>query len=133
MRRKRKASEESLQTAVSSYIKLQFPDVMFTAESSGIRLTIGQAVKAKKQRSQRGLPDMIILEPRGKYHGLCLELKKEGSSPFKKDGTLKAGQHLLEQSHAIRELKKRGYFACFCSGFYQSKEMIDAYMRLPRT
>jgi len=54
-------SEENLQIAISSYLKYQYPDVIFTSESSGIRLTIGQATKAKKQRSKHKLPDMIIL------------------------------------------------------------------------
>ncbi len=129
--RRRKPKEESLQIAVSKYLLMAYPWVIFTAESSGIRLTMGQAVKAKKQRSQRGLPDMMILEPSGRYHGLMIELKREGESPFKiKDGSLKAGQHLRDQADAIKQLKAKGYFACFCTGFDEAKEIIDAYMRL---
>jgi hypothetical protein len=110
---------------------MAYPGVMFTAESSGIRLTMGQAVKAKKQRSQRGLPDMMILEPKGEYHGLMIELKKEGRSPFKiKDGQLKAGEHLEEQYRAIQKLLRKGYYACFCTGFDEAKQTIDRYMRL---
>jgi len=128
-RRINKPKEESLQIAVSTYIKFAYPSVIFTAESSGIRLTMGQAVKAKKQRSQRGLPDMMILEPRGRYHGLLIELKIK--SPFKiKDGELLAGEHLGEQYNAIQKLKYKGYWACFCTGFDESKEIIDAYMNL---
>ena len=131
MRKKRKASEESLQVAVSTYLRLQYPGVMFTSESSGIRLTMGQAVKAKKQRSQRGLPDMMILEPKGEYHGLMIELKRAGQSPYKvKDGSLKAGEHLEEQAAAIRKLISKGYAACFCVGFDEAKRRIDTYMNL---
>ena len=125
---RRNPKEESLQIAVSKYLLMAYPRVMFTAESSGIRLTMGQAVKAKKQRSQRGLPELMIFEARGMYHGLMIELKKEGQSPFKKNGDLKAGEHLAEQAKAIQSLLRKGYFARFCTGFDEAKEFIDAYM-----
>ena len=111
MKRKRLKKEESLQIQVSSYLKYAYPSTIFTCESSGIRLTMGQAVKAKKQRSQRGLPDLMIFEARGGFHGLLIELKREGQSPFKKDGELKAGEHLREQNGAILALRSRGYCA----------------------
>ena len=56
--------EEKLQTAISNYLKLQYPNVIFTAESSGIRLPIGLAKKAKEHRNPaRGLPDISIFYP----------------------------------------------------------------------
>ena len=74
---------------------------------------------------------MMILEPRGRFHGLMIELKKDGQSPFYvKGGRLKAGEHLREQAEAIRKLASKGYFSMFCVGFDQSKEVIDAYMGL---
>lgn len=127
---RKKPTEESLQVAVSTYLMMQYPYLIFTAESSGIRLTMGQAVKAKKLRSQRGLPDMMIFEPRGRFHGLMIELKKEGEFPFKIKGGLKAGKHLKEQAEAMDALKKRGYGACFCTGFDQARDVIDKYMAL---
>ena len=131
MRTKRKAKEESLQIAVSKYLRLQYPNVIFTAESSGIRLTMGQAVKAKKQRSNHKQLDLWILEPKGKYHGLIIELKKDGESPFRIDnGMLKAGEHLQEQYCTIQLLLYKGYAACFSVGFDQTKKIIDDYMKL---
>jgi hypothetical protein len=118
--------EESLQIAVSNYLRLQYPNVIFTAESSGLKLTIGQAVKAKKLRSSRGLPDMIILEPRQGYHGLCLELKTV--SPYKKDGSLKSDTHLQEQQQILTNLNEKGYAAKFVTGFDKAKKVIDFYM-----
>jgi len=127
--RARKPKEESIQIAVSTYLKMAYPKVIFTAESSGVRLTMGQAMKAKKQRSQRGLPDLMILEPNGKYAGLMIELKRDGQSPWKKKGGLKAGEHLEEQLHALQQLTIRGYYARFAVGFNQAKDIIDSYMR----
>jgi hypothetical protein len=121
-------NEESLQIAVSSYLKLQYPDVIFTSESSGIRLTMGQAVKAKKMRSNCKLPDMIVLEPRGIFKGMCLELKKEGTVVFKKDGTPRAGD-ITEQYDTLVRLSQRGYYAKFAIGFDDAKAHIDNYFQ----
>lgn len=119
-------SEESLQMMVSTFLKLKYPHVVFTSESSGLRLTIGQSVKAKKMRFDRGLPDMIILHPSKGYHGMCLELKNK--SPFKKDGTLLSDSHLQEQDDLLKELRHLGYYAEFAVGFDDAKKKIDSYM-----
>lgn len=120
--------EESLQIAVSNYLRLQYPDVIFTSESSGLRLTMGQAVKAKKMRSSSGLPDLIILEPNKFYCGLCLELKNE--SPFTKHGVLKSSEHLKNQNELLTKLTNKSYEAKFAVGFDDAKSKIDYYMAL---
>jgi hypothetical protein len=89
---------------------------------------MGQAVKAKKMRSGGKLPDLWILEPRGSYHGLFIELKAE---PYlKKDGWFKT-PHIKEQAETIVRLMNKGYAATFAVGFDQAKEAIDVYMKLP--
>lgn len=130
MKRKRTNREESLQISVCSYIKLQYPGTIFTAEGAGINQSMGNAIKCAKQRSQRGLPDMLIFEPKGPYHGLLIELKREGQSPFLKDGSLSTRKHIQEQGEAISQLKRKGYFACFCVGFDEAKDTIDKYMNI---
>ena len=63
---------------------------------SGIKLTMGQAVKQKRQNGgRRAWPDMFIAEPMPRcvdgswnheYNGLFIELKKEGTRIKKKNG-----------------------------------------------
>lgn len=119
--------EESLQIAVCNYLKLQYPEVYFTAESSGIKLTIGQAVKAKKQRNpSKGLPDLIILEPNKEYHGICLELKKK--TPYLKNGSLSRNYHIQNQFWCLNHLGRRGYCCEFVWSFDMAKQIIDQYM-----
>ena len=122
--------EEQLSKSVSRYLKLQYPDVVFTCDSSGIRLTIGQATALKAQRSVHKIPDMIILKPNGEYHGLILELKSEDSSPYLKDGSLSKGKHIQEQNQTLTELFSIGYYAVFAVGFDNAKKIIDDYMKL---
>ena len=119
--------EENLQIQVCQYLKWQYPDLIWCCDlSAGMRLKIGQAVKAKKMRSSRGLPDIFIFRSNGKYHCLLLELKTV--TPFKKDGTLKSDPHLKEQNDIHIRLLKAGYFCKFVTGFDNAKNVIDRYM-----
>ena len=122
--------EEQLSKAVSRYLKLQYSDVVFTCDASGVRLTMGQATALKAQRSVHKIPDMIILKPNGEYHGLILELKSEDSSPYLKDGSLSKGKHIQEQNQTLTELFSIGYYAVFAVGFDNAKKIIDDYMKL---
>jgi hypothetical protein len=128
--RKPKNKEESLQIALSRYIKLKFPDVVFTAESSGVRVTIGTAVKMKKQRSVHKLPDMIILQPSGKFHGLVLELKDGRDKVYKKDGTFLNNKHVQAQLKTLKHLSKIGYYACFVCDIDDGMSTVAGYMKL---
>lgn len=118
--------ESDLHYHVCQYLKMQYPRILFNTDMSGLRLTIGQAKKAKSLRSGNGFPDLMILEPRGAYCGLFIELKKE--TPYLKSGLLKHDKHLAEQEIMICELVKRGYFATFAWKFDHCKIIIDTYL-----
>jgi hypothetical protein len=122
------SEEETLHIAICNYIKIQHPRVLFTSESSGIRVSIYQAKKLKSMRSCAGLPDIMIFEPRKNYYGMFLEIKREGTIIYKKDGDIRADDHLKEQEEILHRLKQRGYFAEFVVGFEQAKAIIDYYL-----
>lgn len=122
--------EEQLSKAVSRYLKVQYPDTVFTCDASGVRLSMGQATALKAQRSTHKIPDMIILKPNAEYHGLILELKSDDSSPFLKDGSLSKGKHIQDQNQTLTELLSIGYYAVFAVGFDNAKKIIDDYMKL---
>jgi hypothetical protein len=124
----RKANETNLHIAIANYIKLQYPNVIFTSESSGIRLSIGQATQLKRMRSSAGLPDLWLLEPRKGYHACLLELKKEGTTIYKKNGELRKDKHLEEQEKILSKLQEKGYFAKFVVGFNDAKAVVDFYL-----
>ena len=127
MRSKSLKKEESLQLSVCRYIKLQYPDVIFmTDTAAGMRLTIGQAVKAKNMRSSRGLPDLFIAEARDGKFGLFIELKKEGIKIIKRNGDW-IDDHAKEQAEIIVALRNKGYVADFAFGFDHAKTQIDKY------
>ena len=124
-------TELELQAQVADYIRLQYPTVIFHSDyGSGIKLTMGQAIKQKRLNGgRRSWPDMFLAEPKGKYSGLFIELKKEGVRVYKKDGTLVSDGHIREQYDMLEQLRRRGYAANFACGFDEAKALIDRYMR----
>jgi hypothetical protein len=133
-------TESELQTQVADYIRLRYPKVLFHSDfGSGIKLTMGQAIKQKRQNGgRRAWPDMFIAEPKKikangyaarLYNGLFIELKKEGTKIRKKNGELVANEHIREQAKILEELHERGYAAAFAVGFDDAKTFIDWYLR----
>ena len=118
--------EEKLHIAICDYLKLQYPDILFISEPSGVRVSIGLAFKLKKMRSAHTHLDLYILEPRQGYHGLIIELK--AVNIYKENGDLRGDKHLQDQKETIEKLRKRGYKSTFAVGFDQAKEVIDNYL-----
>ena len=136
--------ESTLQCHVADYLRLQYPHVLLHSDfGAGIKLTPGQAAKQKRQNGgRRAWPDLFIAETiivekkDGTYKGLSglfVELKREGTRIYKKDGTLVADQHIREQHALLVELERRGYMVCFAVGFDQAKQIIDEYLGGPVT
>jgi len=120
-------NEATIHRQLCQYIRIKYPTVIFTSEPSGLRLPIGQAKKLKELRSGTKLPDLWILEPRGGYFGLFVEIKAE--TPFKKNGECKT-QHIADQAVMLEKLRYKGYFANFATGFESCRNLIDNYMKL---
>lgn len=129
-KRIKRQPEYHLQKMVCDYLRLQYKDILYLSDTiASVKLTERQGARNKHvQKDGFKTPDLIILEPRGGYAGLLIELKVE--SPFKKDGTLKKNKHLEGQLKSINDLKKKGYYASFSWGFEMTKTIIDNYMEL---
>jgi hypothetical protein len=119
--------EDSLQKTVCNYLRMQYTQVLFNSDASGLRLPIGLARKQMDLRSGKGFPDLVIYEPRNSYHALFIELKIK--SPFKKDGTLLKDEHLEEQLEMHNKLRKLGYACEFVWDFDMAKRLIDEYLK----
>ena len=131
-------SEAELQKNVAMYLRMQYPDVVFHSDfGSGVKLTPRQAVMQKMQNGgKRAWPDMFIAEPAprcidggwdNEYHGLFIELKKDGVRLKKKNGEW-ANPHIKEQALLLGELDSRGYKAVFAVGIGEAIDVIDEYL-----
>jgi hypothetical protein len=123
-------SEADLQVKVADYLRLQYPSVIFHSDyGSGIKLTMAQAVRQKRQNGgRRAWPDMFIAEPRGESSGLFIELKREGTRLKKKTGEF-ASKHIEEQVVLLEKLRRKGYTGAIVCGFDEAKTIIDRYLK----
>ena len=126
-----KKQEESLTLAICRYLQYKYPDVIYRIDySAGVKMSIGSAVKLKKLNNRRGYPDLTIFEKRGGLYGaLFIELKKEGTKLYKKNGDY-ATEHIKEQAEMLTKLTNKGYCAYFGIGSDKTKEIIDKYLKL---
>lgn len=122
--------EHDIYKMIADYLRYQYPTVIYRFDlAADLKLTMGQASKHKRLQRYRGYPDLFIAEPSGAYHGLYLEIKKDGVRIFKQDGTLVSDEHIREQFDMLEQLRRRGYAANFACGFDEAKALIDRYMR----
>ena len=85
---------------------------------NGVKLSIGSAIKAKRQGLRKGYPDIALPVARAGFNALFIELKKA-------DG----GRLSKEQKEWLTALKKQGNFAVCAHGASKSIEIIKAYLR----
>lgn len=139
-------SEHNLYEQIARYLQLQYPNVIYRFDiAADLKLTPGQAAKHKRLHPTRGYPDLFIAEPKFKpipehgyprsiewesqdWHGLYLEIKKDGEKLIKKDGSWRT-PHIAEQAEMLERLRQAGYKAEFGVGFEACKQIIDEYLR----
>jgi hypothetical protein len=120
--------EFQLQKDVCTFLDEKYPNVLYLSSvGSAFRLTMPQQQRLKSI-SKRGFrqPDVFIVQANKTYHGFFIELKAD--SPFKKDGKLKAGEHLEDQQVSINDLRARGYRADFAWDIENIKQTLKEYL-----
>jgi len=133
-------TEADLHLQVAQYLRYRYPDVLWHTDMAGVRLTMSQARQAKAVQQGRAWPDIFVAQPKWhewdeghqegpQYCGLFLELKREGTCVYKKNGELTADRHIREQAALLDRLRKRRYAAEFAVGFEEAKRIIDEYLQ----
>lgn len=122
--------EEDTQIMFVQYLKLQYPAVIaFHIKAGQLLAPLFYLRKLKKLGVRSSMPDFFVSESHGLYHGLYLELKREGTKLKKKNGEW-ATPHIEQQAIMIERLNRRGYLANFAVGFDQAKKLLDEYLAL---
>lgn len=114
---------------VAKWLKRVHPKIIFRTDySAGLKLTAGQAKTHYRLQKGKGYPDLWIAKPAGVYHGLYIELKKDGEVIVLQNGQLTADKHVREQAGVLEDLARQGYAAAFAVGHLQAKEIITEYL-----
>ncbi len=120
--------EAKIHSIVCSYLRLKYPDVVFTTDASGLKLDMAKAAKFAKLKSQTGIPDLIILEPRKGFHSLLLEIKKDNVELHLKTKLGYYNCHFKDQGDLLARLADKGFLARFSVGLKESLNIIDGYL-----
>jgi hypothetical protein len=125
------STEEEVLKDICLFLQAEYPEVIFRVDySAGMKMSIGSAKKlsALHGDKSRGYPDLFIAEPRGRFAGLYLEVKRSRNDLFKTNGGFRDTKHLQEQLEVLLFLRNKGYYAQFATGFDNAKEQINHYL-----
>jgi len=87
------------------------------ADSTGVRVPIGCAVKMKKAGVVKGWPDLFLAVETADYNGLFIEMKRETGGVVSK-----------EQKHLHLLLRQQHFAVVVCRGAYQGICAIRNYL-----
>lgn len=78
--------------------------------------SVATAVRLKRQGMRKGVSDILLCAHAGKWHGLWIELKKQG------------GRATREQWDFIDAMQECGYAGAVCIGWEAARDTIAAYL-----
>ena len=115
-------TEHEEQVALMRLVELhkgRLPELgMLFAVPNGGDKNVIVARKLKAEGVKKGVPDLCLPLPRGGYHGMFIELKRQ-----------KKGRISPEQGEWIKALRGQGYRAEICNGATEAWNVLQEYMR----
>lgn len=106
-------TEHQEQVLLVNWLRLQHPSIRFFAIPNGIRSSIKQAIKVKKEGVSSGVPDLYF--PKWK---LWIEMKRQKNSTTSPEQ--KGWHHYL--------VEECGDTVYVCKGFVHAKECISSFL-----
>ena len=113
--RKNGSPEHDIQVRIVDYLEDMEAVPLYSATVGGVRVAMHTALRMKQAGYKKGIPDLLIFEPRNGYYGLAIEVKTAVG---------RASEH---QKVWQEELKKRGWRAEICKGLDACIKVIDDY------
>ncbi len=110
-----RSNELAEQIAVVEYCDLRHIPIVHIPNEGKRSVVMGATMKRAGLRP--GFPDLFVPLSRGRYHGLFIEMKREG------------GYLSDNQREWIHFLCSQGYAVAVCYGFDQTVRMINSYLR----
>lgn len=118
-------SEDEEQQKVIQWAELMsnaYPDLqmLYHVPNGGSRNRV-EAAKLKRMGVRAGVPDLVLPVPRNGYAGLYIELKVGENRPSK------------NQKNWLEKLALHGYKALVCYGGNEAIEILEKYIKSPKT
>lgn len=118
--------EQYEHVALCNWLKIQYPKLLWWHTPNEGRKTPFERYLSSKMGTKKGVSDFLIIEKKGGFDGLVIELKAVGINVFKKNKTC----YYPEQEQFLKDMAQRNYYTCFCIGFDEAKSVITNYMNL---
>jgi hypothetical protein len=117
------------QLAFCKWLKMQYPEVRFRSDiqSAGKLSPAMQNIKLILDPF-KGFPDITIYLKRGEFCGLMIEMKRENSGLYLKDGSLSNSKHVQEQGKMHEFLRDNGWKVEFAEGMDGAKIKFKEYL-----
>jgi len=114
-KRKNGSPEHDIQVFIVDHLEAMAIPPLYSATVGGVRVAMHTALKMKQAGYKKGIPDLLIFEPRKGYAGLAIEVKT---------ATGRASEHQKEWQKKLRD---RGWKAEICKGLNACITEIDNY------
>lgn len=109
--------EDKLQHRIISYLKFQYPKVLYTHVPNEGKRSVFERYKFKYLGAKAGVPDLLIFKPNKIYCGLALELKIGNNKPTKL------------QKEWLKDLENNNWLALCLNNYEEIIEIIDKYLK----
>ncbi len=113
-------TEHTEQAKLVGRTRTFYPDVVVFAVPNGGLRNKREAIRLKAEGVLAGIPDLVFAEPRGRYHGLYVEMKRR-----------EGGRVSDEQRDKIKKLRRRGYKVLVGHGVDEVWPEVEGYLALP--
>lgn len=95
------------------------PEQLLFAIPNGGQRNIITAKRMKDEGVRAGIPDLFLAVPRGRFHGLFVEMKKT-----------RGGVVSESQKACMQMLSENGYCVMVCHGFMNAQDAVKGYLAL---
>ena len=110
MTKSTKRPEDTQQIALVNHLKEHYPGTIGVSNLAGVHLHPSIKAKIASMQTHTKQADLLVLEGRGGWFSLALELKRDHDSFLNKNGTFKKG-HISQQVFTLQHLRGLGYYA----------------------
>lgn len=108
-------TEDAVTESIVDYCNLRGIPIAHVPNEGKRSLQYG--ARLKKMGMQKGFPDLIIPIPKGKYHGLYIEVKVNNNTTT------------ADQKKWLKILSSNGYAATACWGIDEGIAVVNRYLR----
>ena len=106
----------------------EYRGLLFSVPNGGSRNRL-EAVRLKREGIVAGVSDLLFLVPRGKYHGLCIEMKNEENIITSAGNIVKKRTYQSQEQREWQDkVQRQGYKYIICRSCGEFLKELGTYL-----